>query len=141
MEEGYGSKRDACKSGKTKVMWGGGDCKRDYGVKFPCAMCDKGVGSNSILCEKCEKWTHKKCSGVKGSLSKVNKKHLSVLVSARYPDVMKACLSLFVRWRSILNVYIRIVSILHNFITFGLFMADYRHFVFNKPFGVIYRNN
>jgi len=57
--------------GKTKVMWGGGDCRRDYGVKFPCAVCDKGVGSNSILCEKCEKWTHKKCSGVKGSLSKV----------------------------------------------------------------------
>ena len=58
--------------GKTKVMWGGSDCRRDYGVKFPCAVCDKGVGSNSILCEKCEKWTHKKCSGVKGSLSRVN---------------------------------------------------------------------
>ena len=57
--------------GKTKVMWGGRDCRRDYGVKFPCAVCCKGVGSNSILCEKCEKWTHKKCSGVKGSLSRV----------------------------------------------------------------------
>ena len=71
MEEGYGSKRDACKSGENKSDVGSGDCKRDYGVKFPCAVCDKGVGSNSILCEKCEKWTHKKCSGVKGSLSKV----------------------------------------------------------------------
>ena len=40
--------------GKTKVMWGGRDCRRDYGVKFPCAVCCKGVGSNSILCEKCE---------------------------------------------------------------------------------------
>ena len=58
--------------GKTKVMWGGSDCRRDYGVKFPCAVYDKGVGSNSIMCKKCEKWTHKKCSGVKGSLSRVN---------------------------------------------------------------------
>ena len=40
--------------GKTKVMWGGRDCRRDYGVKFPCAVCCKGVGSNSILGKKCE---------------------------------------------------------------------------------------
>ena len=59
--------------GKTKVMWGGSDCKRDYGVKYPCAVCNKGVGSNSIFCGTCGKWTHKKCSGVKGSLNKVKK--------------------------------------------------------------------
>ena len=41
--------------GKTKEMWGGEDCKRDYGVKFSCVVCDKGVSSNSILCKNCEK--------------------------------------------------------------------------------------
>ena len=34
-------------------------------------MCDRGVGSNSILCGTCGRWTHKKCSGVRGSLTKV----------------------------------------------------------------------
>ena len=57
--------------GKTKVMWGEGEVRRDYGVKFPCAVCDRGVGSNSILCGTCGRWTHKKCSGVRGSLTKV----------------------------------------------------------------------
>ena len=57
--------------GKTKAMWGRKDCRRDYRVKFPCVVCCKGVGSNSILCRKCEKRTHKKCSGVKSSLSRV----------------------------------------------------------------------
>ena len=57
--------------GKTKVMWTGGEARRDYGVKFPCAVCDKGVGSNSIMCETCGRWTHKKCSGVKGCLGRV----------------------------------------------------------------------
>ena len=50
-----------------------GEVRRDYGVKFPCAVCDRGVGSNSILCETCDRWTHKKCSGVRGSLTKVKK--------------------------------------------------------------------
>ena len=36
--------------------------------KWPCHICNKGVGSNSILCHSCMKWIHKRCSGVKGSL-------------------------------------------------------------------------
>src|SRR5664279_5032424 len=35
---------------------------------FPCAVCLKGVGSNSIRCCKCNMWVHNRCSGVKGSL-------------------------------------------------------------------------
>ena len=31
----------------------------------------KGVGRNSIQCSICEKWVHKRCSGVKGNLQKV----------------------------------------------------------------------
>jgi len=44
-------------------------CKTDCSAveesgKYPCGMC-KGVGSNSVLCTKCDKWIHKRCSGVK----------------------------------------------------------------------------
>ena len=41
-------------------------------VKWPCAVCKKGVGSGSIQCTKCKKWVHKKCSGLKGKLPLTN---------------------------------------------------------------------
>jgi hypothetical protein len=55
---------------KTKVL----KCRAESGScissgKWPCGVCKKGVGSNSILCNKCTKWIHKKCSGVKGKLT------------------------------------------------------------------------
>ena len=40
---------------------------------WPCGVCSKGVGSNSLQCTSCQKWVHKKCSGIKGSMSKVAK--------------------------------------------------------------------
>jgi len=42
-------------------------------VRWPCGVCSKGVCSNSLLCTSCQKWLHKKCSGIKGSMSKVAK--------------------------------------------------------------------
>ncbi len=58
--------------GKTKVM----NCKVGVGQvensgKFPCGICRKGVGVNSICCSSCKKWIHKRCSGVVGSLEKI----------------------------------------------------------------------
>ena len=38
--------------------------------KFPCSVCLKGVGGNSILCPACKCWVHAKCSGLKGQLAK-----------------------------------------------------------------------
>ena len=32
----------------------------------------RGIGSNSILCNKCKKWVHKKCSDAKGRLKADN---------------------------------------------------------------------
>ena len=32
--------------------------------EFPCAVCHTGVGSNSIFCNGCKHWVHKKCSGL-----------------------------------------------------------------------------
>ena len=33
--------------------------------EFPCAVCRTGVGSNSIFCNGCKHWVHKKLSGLK----------------------------------------------------------------------------
>ena len=42
-------------------------------TKWPCGVCSKGVGNNSILCTQCKKWVHRRCSKVKGKLaSKIN---------------------------------------------------------------------
>ena len=52
-------------TGKTKVMF---SCSMKDKVeekgKWPCGLCKKGVGNNSILCHGCKKWIHKRCSGV-----------------------------------------------------------------------------
>jgi len=59
---------------KTKVMISGEPQKvRQKVVRWPCGVCSKGVGSNSLQCTSCQKWIHKKCSGVKGRMSKVAK--------------------------------------------------------------------
>jgi len=56
---------------KTKVMISGERQKvRQKAVRWPCGVSSKG-GSNSLQCTSCQKWVHKKCSGIKGSMSKV----------------------------------------------------------------------
>ena len=36
--------------------------------KYPCGVCLTGVGTtNAIQCDGCERWVHKKCSGIKGA--------------------------------------------------------------------------
>ena len=54
---------------KTKIMISGVDLQtlKDSG-KYPCSVCRKGVGSNSIYCTGCLHWVHKKCGGVVGRL-------------------------------------------------------------------------
>ena len=39
--------------------------------KYPCGVCRKGVGSNSIFCNDCKHWVHKKCTNIRGRLSAV----------------------------------------------------------------------
>ena len=60
-------------SRKTKVM----RCQDGAGRavksgKYPCGVCKKGVGSNSIICTSCNSWIHKKCSGISGKLKSVS---------------------------------------------------------------------
>ena len=33
-------------------------------VNYPCTVCHTGVGNNSIYCNGCKLWVHKKCSGL-----------------------------------------------------------------------------
>ena len=53
-------------AGKTKIMICGTglDLLQSSG-EFPCTVCCTGVGSNSIFCNGCKHWVHKKCSGLK----------------------------------------------------------------------------
>ena len=52
-------------AGKTKVMICGTglDLLQSSG-EYPCAVCRTGVGNNSICCNGCKLWVHKKCSGL-----------------------------------------------------------------------------
>jgi hypothetical protein len=58
---------------KTKVM----ECKKKAEieesayVKWPCAVCKKGVGSNAIQCMVCKLWVHHRCSGESKPLIKL----------------------------------------------------------------------
>ena len=53
-------------AGKTKIMiCGTGLDLLQSSDEFPCAVCRTGVGSNSIFCNGCKHWVHKKCSGLK----------------------------------------------------------------------------
>ena len=57
---------------KTKVMISGERQKPvQMAARWPCGVCGRGVGSNSIQCTSCHKWVHKKRSGIKGSIYKV----------------------------------------------------------------------
>ena len=70
MERGYGTQGLRVNIKKTKLMVSGPglDLLRDSGA-FPCAVCQSGVGVNSIQCSQCMYWVHKKCSGVRGKLA------------------------------------------------------------------------
>ena len=57
---------------KTKVMISGERQKQvQKAVRWPSGVCGRGVGRNSIQCISCQKWVHKKCSGIKGSMLKL----------------------------------------------------------------------
>jgi len=56
---------------KSKVMIRGERQKPMQKVaRWPSDVRGRGVRSNSIQCASCQKWVHKKCSGIKGSMFK-----------------------------------------------------------------------
>ena len=59
---------------KTIVMISGERQKPvQKAARWPCSACGRGAGSDSIQCISCQKWVHKKCTGIKGSMYKVMK--------------------------------------------------------------------
>jgi len=59
---------------KTKVMISGEWQKvMQKAARWPCDVRGRNVHNNSIQNTICQKWVHRKCSGIKGSLSKVIK--------------------------------------------------------------------
>jgi len=58
---------------KTKVIISGEwQTVTQKAVRWPCGV--RGRGSNSsVQCTSCQKWVHRKCSGIKGSMYKVIK--------------------------------------------------------------------
>ena len=66
LERSNWEERTEINAGKTKIM----NCSMGLNLlqssgEFPCTVCSTGVGSNSIFCNGCKHWVHKKCSGLK----------------------------------------------------------------------------
>jgi hypothetical protein len=67
--EGFEAKGLRVNLAKTKVMKCGIGCGQVAKTgKYPCGLCNKGVGRNSIQCKKCKRWVHKKCSKIQSNL-------------------------------------------------------------------------
>ena len=57
---------------KTKVMVSGCEVgKVSEQGRYPCGVCYKGVGVNSVQCQSCSYWVHKRCSKIKGRLQNI----------------------------------------------------------------------
>ena len=55
--------------GKAKILDSSVEAQKPTrNVKWRCGVCSKEVGVNSVLCQTCNLWIHKRCSGVKGTL-------------------------------------------------------------------------
>jgi len=66
---------------KTKVLISGKRQKvMQKSVRWPCGVCGRGVGNNSIQCTSCQKWVHRKFSGIKGSMYTYY--HLHIILSS-----------------------------------------------------------
>jgi len=77
---------------KTKVMISGERHKvMQKAVRWPCGVCGRGVGNNSIQCASCQKWVHSKCSGIKGNIYKVMKTF--ICRGCVYPVTSTGCTS------------------------------------------------
>ena len=51
---------------KTKFMVMGREpAVRPQRERYPCGVCSKGVGANSIWCQCCERWCHQRCLGLR----------------------------------------------------------------------------
>ena len=70
---------------KTKIM----ECNRKTKpeepktIRWPCAICKKGVGTSSIQCTKCHMWVHRRCSGTTTALTKLKASFICSICSGQ----------------------------------------------------------
>jgi len=52
---------------KVRTVYGKSKCFEvmQKAVRWPCGVCGRGVGNNSIQCTSFQKWVHRNCSGTK----------------------------------------------------------------------------
>ena len=56
-------------AGKTKILVSAPNATKPVdSSKFPFGVCNEGVGNNSIKCNFCGFWVHKRCTNIKGPL-------------------------------------------------------------------------
>ena len=69
LEKHCHGKRASCQCHKAKLL-----CSKHSSsvkpnpAKWPCSICCKGVGSNSVFIQSCNQWVHRRCSKIKGRL-------------------------------------------------------------------------
>ena len=78
--------------GKTKILVSAPNATKPVdSSKFPCGVCNKGVGNNSIKCNFCSFWVHKCCTNIKGPLKPAPnfkcKKCSDEVSNATVPDI------------------------------------------------------
>ena len=61
-KEAFDSKGLKVNLGKTKVVVSGGEGEMSVSKVDPCGLCGKRVMANSVLCVKCGKWIHGRCT-------------------------------------------------------------------------------
>ena len=57
---------------KTKIMVTGKESVPIRSGRYPCGVCGRGVGVNSVLCVSCSLWCHKRCSGLQSVVGAVD---------------------------------------------------------------------
>uniref|UniRef100_A0A0L8FL75 Reverse transcriptase domain-containing protein n=1 Tax=Octopus bimaculoides TaxID=37653 RepID=A0A0L8FL75_OCTBM len=69
-KQGLESKSLRVNLAKTKVLISRkADKSQIPSVRWPCSVCRKSIGRNSIRCIWCKLWTHKRSSNIKGKLT------------------------------------------------------------------------
>ena len=72
-KEAFESKGLKVNLGKTKVVVSGAEGEVSVSKVDPCGICGKRVMANSVLCVKCGKWIHGRCTKVKRVTSRLGR--------------------------------------------------------------------
>ena len=86
--------------GKTKIMCCGLGMNnlKDSG-KYLCGVCRKGVGSNSIFCEGCQHWIHRRRCNIRGRLKEDAEFRCDRYTAGALTNKSKAAPSNMLKWK------------------------------------------